>query len=528
MDTPQTPTVDVRAPNGGRIVLQPVIRLDRLPGLSRNAVAAVVALCAVFLATSFNRLNHTDLWGHLNFGRWIVEHGTLPGSDPFRPGIPSEHFQNFYWLGQVLGYGWHQAFGLEGLVLAHGGLITLTAVCLMLAVRGRRVSLGWAVTAAVTAYALALPITGTIRPQLFGMLGFAATLWAIARLPSRNHPLVWLPMLFALWANLHGSFAMGLVVLGCYCLGHTWMTAQTADRLADLARDRAVRRAWLALLLATGASCLNPSGPGLLVAVAGFAGNGNLEGISEWRPMVLGSLSGGLFFASLLVTAVLLRWSPRRVSATEVLLILVFALASLVAIRMLVWWALVWPWVVAPHAAATWLLYRRSTPIDDFDDRESRAARARRMLLAAAICFAALWWSPPTFGLFSGRPRPDEAVLSANTPKGLAEAVKAKGLQGQIFAPLDWADYLVWQTGAKVEPLVYSHVHLTSPEVWRDFLRLRAGDNAWLTVADRYGLDYLAIDRERNGRLAARATSHPRCRVLYEDGQGLLVEIVGR
>jgi len=36
------------------------------------------------------------------------------------------------------------------------------------------------------------------------------------------------------------------------------------------------------------------------------------------------------------------------------------------------------------------------------------------------------------------------------------------------------------------------------------------------------------IDRARNGRLAAIATSHPRCRVLYEDGQGLLVEIVGR
>ena len=93
-----------------------------------------------------------------------------------------------------------------------------------------------AVTAAVTAYLLALPITGTIRPQLFGMLGFAATLWAIARLPSRKHPLAWLPALFALWANLHGSFAMGLVALGCYCLGHTWIAAQTVDRAAMVCR----------------------------------------------------------------------------------------------------------------------------------------------------------------------------------------------------------------------------------------------------------------------------------------------------
>ena len=84
MSTPQTPTVDVRAPNGGRIVLRPVVRLERFPGISGGTMAAVLVLCAVFLATSVYRLNHTDLWGHLNFGRWIVQHDRLPEADPFR------------------------------------------------------------------------------------------------------------------------------------------------------------------------------------------------------------------------------------------------------------------------------------------------------------------------------------------------------------------------------------------------------------------------------------------------------------
>jgi len=421
---------------------------------------------------------------------------------------------NVPWLSQVLGYGWHQAFGLEGLVLGHVLLVTLAVALTMLAATARGVSAGWGAAAGVAGYLLALPILGTIRPQLFGLVAFAATLWAVARLPAHKDPLFWLPAVFALWANLHGSFLMGLAVLGCHAVGLTWETR------------RVVGRAWLALALAAAASCLNPLGPELFGAVAGFASGGNLEGISEWRPMTIGSLSGALFLGSLLVTAVLLRWSPRRVWTSEILLLLLFGLASLVAIRMLVWWALVWPWVVAPHAAAAWLLYRRIHPADEEEARARRQTAAWRTLLAGACVFATVWWSPPTYALLTGRCRAAEAVLSHGTPQGLAEELVRRGAAGRMFAPMDWADYLVWRTGGAVEPMVYSHVHLTGREVWRDFLHVRGGGSDWLEVADRHGLDYLVIDPARNDRLLALAAASRRCRVLYEDPQGVLVEIV--
>jgi len=364
MTASDRPTVDVRAPNGGRIVLWPAMGTQRLPGLSRWSLAAVVTLAVVFLAASVTPLNHTDLWGHLYFGRWIVEHGRLPPSDPFRPGVGVEPFLNVPWLAQVLGYLAVNTLGLEGLVLGQAVLVTLSAAGVMLAVRGRGVPAGWATAAAAASYLLALPVEGTIRPQLFGVVAFSATLWAAARLPVRRHPLLWLPPLFALWANVHGSFPMGLAVLACLAVSETWEARAAHRTLLAACREKAVRRAWLALVASVAGACLNPCGPYLLLAVAGFAGNGNLEGISEWRPMVLGSLSGVLFFGSLLVTALLLRLSPRRISLLEILLFLLLATASLSAIRMMAWWAIVWPWIVAPHAAAVWLLYRRTRPAE--------------------------------------------------------------------------------------------------------------------------------------------------------------------
>ena len=115
----------------------------------------------------------------MDFGRWIAQHGSLPQADPFRSFVEGQPFLNVPWLGQLLGYEAFRWAGLEGLVLGHALLVAVAAAILMLAVCGRGVSAAWAATAAAAAYLLAIPITGTIRPQLFGMVGFAATLWAV-------------------------------------------------------------------------------------------------------------------------------------------------------------------------------------------------------------------------------------------------------------------------------------------------------------------------------------------------------------
>ena len=279
------------------------------------------------------------------------------------------------------------------------------------------------------------------------------------------------------------------------------------------------------MALATGACCLNPLGPKLLTAVAGFAGNNNLAGISEWRALTIDSLSGVLFGGSLLITALLLRISPRRIWIGEVLLILVFGVATLTAIRMLVWWALVWPWVVAPHAAAAWLLYRPVAANNEEDLADARRAAAGRLLLAAACLLATFWWAPPTYALVTGRSRESGAILSRNTPEELAEQLVRQKIRGRFYAPMDWADYLVWQTDGAVEPLVYSHVHLTGEALWSDYRRIESGSTDWLALADRHGLEYLILSPDRCGRLADRALRSPRCQLLYKDRQSMLVRI---
>ena len=50
-----------------------------------EVLGLIVALGGLFVFLSHRPLWHTDLWGHLAYGRWMWEHGALPATEPFMP-----------------------------------------------------------------------------------------------------------------------------------------------------------------------------------------------------------------------------------------------------------------------------------------------------------------------------------------------------------------------------------------------------------------------------------------------------------
>ena len=96
------------------------------------------------------------------------------------------------------------------------------------------------------------------RPLLLGLLFFMILLW-IVEVPDcwvGRHPLVSLPVVFWLWANVHGSFALGFVYLGLHLLGR-WL---------DGARPWEGREKQLVFggAIAGAVTFVNPYGPALV------------------------------------------------------------------------------------------------------------------------------------------------------------------------------------------------------------------------------------------------------------------------
>jgi len=499
------------------------------PNMSKATLYAVIALCAIFALTSFNRLNHTDLWGHVNFGRWIAEHQALPTADPFAAQSGSRPMLHSAWLDQLIGHEAQQLFGNEGLVFGNALLMAAIAGVLMWAVVCRGAPPGWAWLAGAAMFLLDLPIHGTIRPQLFGQLGAALFLLATAQLPTRRHPLVWLPIVAALWANLHGSILMGIAILGAFAVGMTWnLLVEHGWSFGRAIGDARFVRVWLALALAMAGASLNPHGPLLFVRTIFFGEHAALSSISEWKGTSFSSLTGLLLLASLAVTVALVKLSPRKWDLYEILILAVFALATFSAIRMLAWWALAWPVVAVPHVAAAWRAYRERSQLPEPAADEPMAMRT---LMAMGVVFMTALLAPPSFALVSGQARGDGPSMVTDTPLYLADEVARRGLTGNIAAPMDWADYLIWKTDGRLKPLVYSHVHLTEAATWQDYESIFKGEQHWLATLRAHQMQYLAVSRKRYPDLAKAVlldnrSAKPRTRILYQDQRCLLAEVL--
>jgi hypothetical protein len=431
------------------------------------------------------------------------------------------------WLSQTLGYLLHQACGDEGLAFSHALLVMLTAGVLMLAVYRRGASALWAAAAGLALLVLDLPIVGTLRPQLFGQLGVALFLLAIAELPHRSRPLLWLPVVAALWANLHGSIIVGLAMLGIHTLGAAIDVFRQSFNLKMVVSDAATRRAAAALLLAAIAGCINPHGPGLYAAIAGFGNHPALASISEWRPLAPASLSGVLMIVSLIATAVAWKYSRRGWQISDLLLLAVFGLAMLTAMRMLAWWAIVWPFVVWPHLAS---LSRRAHAAPAGDTSDAGEPTSMRTVMALGFIFMTALVAPPTFSLVSGRARGEGVIMVADAPVYVADECVRRSLVGNIAAPPDWADYLIWKTDGQLRPLVHGHIHLADAATWRDFETIFRGDEGWLETLKVHQMQYVLVPRRRYSKLAKLVLTADRSgrgdlRIIYQDQRCLMAEV---
>ena len=328
-------------------------------------VLACMLFGALFLYLNYIPLWHTDLWGHISYGHWILANHSLPSEDPFMPLAEGMRVIDTSWLAQLIFAQLEAWGGAEWLsnLYALTVLVTYVVLCHVFVQQTGR--LGLALGGVLLFLVIGWSRHAIIRTEVFGSLSFAVLLWllvrdgtgsltgtAAARSPSGRRPWsIWLalPALFCLWANLHGSFVCGLVLLGCVTFGHGAGVLCRSRSVRGLLEDKEFRRLVIFSELAVAATWINPYGMDLLIYAVGFPGNENLRDIMEWYPLALMSPTGYQFIFSIALSMILLRHSRRPIRPADVLLFGVFAAAAVSGIRMIGWYAMVAVAVMMPH-----------------------------------------------------------------------------------------------------------------------------------------------------------------------------------
>ena len=233
-------------------------------------------------------LDNNDIWIHLTTGRLILDEVSVPRSDRYSFTAAGNRYVAHEWLAAAVYAMAERAAGNAGVVVVAKVIPTVAIVAMLFGV----------VSATRVPWGLALPVlvlTLTVvryrilaRPELLALpilLAMLALLWRdreSARSGGQSRAVFWLVPLEGLWANLHGSFPLGIVLVLVFAL------AETARRLLA-SRDRRahrVRVVGVAGALATGAwlASLEPRAFGVAAAVTvvAFAGLFAADGI---RPL---------------------------------------------------------------------------------------------------------------------------------------------------------------------------------------------------------------------------------------------------
>lgn len=282
--------------------------------LRKFLVAALVLACAAPLSLN---LVDPDLWGHVRYGQdWIAD-GALPRTATHTYTAEGHPWVNHENLAEWLLARGFPAIGVTGMLVAKCllGMAMLGMMWLVARRQGVRPLACWTLLLLV---ANNLQAFFPMRPQLLSFLGCSVMLllldralagWGArrddfekTRRKADDQAIDWrwlapLPVLFAVWANSHGGFVAGLVILTAVLLGRA---AQLALKLGSDGRRRAI--GLLAVAIACGlATLINPYGPALHAWLLGSLGAARPE-ITEWGPPLPGS-PVFLPFVALAVTA---------------------------------------------------------------------------------------------------------------------------------------------------------------------------------------------------------------------------------
>lgn len=441
---------------------------------------------------------------HTAIGAWILDHRTVPVTDPFSYALPGAPWLAVEWGTEVVFAILHQALGLKGIVFLCGVMIATLITVLLRTMLTTGADLFLSLLLALLA-SNALLLHYQARPHLFTLLFLAISIWILTydRMTAETRWIWALPPLTILWANLHPGFVILFVYLGVLIVGSAaewWLGSAPSGRIA--------RYSTLAAICGL-STLVNPFGWGLHSEILSyFRAKGMTDLLQEFQAPQFRT-SPQMYFMFFLVLGLGLTGlylSQKRI--VEPLLIVGLAYASLTSVRH----STVFVVVVVPLIAAelstywrSWALRQpRSSLVRVFDEvsSEKRPAFAWSSIWVVAGLAAIFLWSPAEVwpSGFDATMFPVE--IAARHPE-LATS--------RVFTTEQWADYLLLRNYPR-QTVFYDDRAFYGETMFRKVQDLLNGTAGWQRTLDQYGTNLVLV--QPASALASRLQDSPGWRLV--------------
>ena len=393
--------------------------------LSFPTMLGAMLVGAVFITARSFQVD-PDLWWHIKTGQNILATHHWPTTDPYSFTVSGTPWVAYEWLGEVL-LGTVARFaglrGLDALLMILGAAIAV-ALYAYGTQRSGNSKAGFA--AAATLLVLA-DVSFSLRPQMLGYLFIILTLIVLEQFRQNKPRALWfLPPLFLVWVNTHGSFIIGLGVISVY-----WAAGLKAFRFGEIEAHRWTRGERLCLefvfLLCLAVLPVTPYGTRLAVYPfdMAFSQPINVANITEWQPMPF-QIFLGKFFLVLLLSFPVLQIAFRFRWRLEELALFVFGtMMACLHVRFLLLFVPFFTPILATILARWLPRYER--------DKDKYMLNA---LLMAGVIAAIVHYLPSQEHL--------QESIARQFPVRAVEYLRQHPVPGPMFNTYGYGGYLIW------------------------------------------------------------------------------------
>ena len=369
-----------------------------------------------------------------------------------------------------------------------------------------------------------VPDSFLARPHVLSWLFTLAWFWILdsserSGLQGGRVGWLWaLPLSMLLWANVHGGFVLGFVLLGSYWLASLWAWVTTRetrleDSLEKIASGHRVRQLTVLGLLAIAASFVNPYGWKLHAHIYEYLSNRFLmDHIEEFQSPNFHGVAQRCFLVLLLITVAVLTVRGRKLRLSEILLVLFAVYSGLYASRNIPVSSILLVLIIGPLLPA--FHSRRFAERMGAVDSRLRGHLWPVLAVAAALLIAGnggrvgsvLWM--------------DAHFDPVRMPVGAVNYLEQNGLKSAVFSPDYWGGYLIYRLYPRNLVVIddrhdfYGESYL---RLYLEFIHVEAGWNQFLKVHD---LTCMVLPR--NAALAVLLSETPGWKAVYSDNVAIV------
>lgn len=459
---------------------------------AHSTILLAAALFFVFLMGLSKNADY-DIFFHLSTGKQVIETGRINyPSDPFSL-TTTNPMMTTSWLAGVIFYIIYNVVGMEGLVFLKAVIITAAFFFLYKSMKisdkhGPADSYIFAIFLIIAVYAVRMRIF--VRPLIFELLFLSIYFYILNLYRLKGSKLLFiLPLLQALWVNIHPSSIMGIILPLIFLFGEGikhffgWSTYIDKKRLLSLTS---------VIVIMIAASMVNPGGYNSVLFPFKLTGQEiYMAHIDEWQPLKIAHLVGYGFkytWGFSLLTALtifVLFYQRKKADLTEVLVFCLFIFLALRRIRM-----------VPEAVIAMTPIAARGLPAIVSGIGLQKILGYRRFVTGILIAVMAVVFYADVlnskvyaFGLgLKERVFPAKAV----------DFIIGNNIKGNMYNSLGYGGYLMWRLFPEYKVFIDGRIEIYDEGIYKSYLDAHSNPDVWKEISEKYNVDWIILEYSRD------------------------------